>query len=73
MTGGRIDTDRAFVPLGIAVLTISDSRNKADDSGDLLVERVTAAGHVLQARALVTTRPRSRPKHELGSMTQRSK
>jgi molybdopterin adenylyltransferase len=50
MTGGRIDTDRAFVPLGIAVLTISDSR-KADDSGDLLAERITAAGHELRARA----------------------
>ncbi len=29
MTGGRIDTDRPFVPLGIAVLTVSDSRNKS--------------------------------------------
>jgi molybdenum cofactor biosynthesis protein B len=53
MAGGRIDTDRTFVPLGIAVLTISDSRNKADDSGDLLAERITGAGHLLRARAVV--------------------
>ena len=42
-------------PLSIAVLTISDTRTPADDrSGDLLVERLTAAGHRLAARALVT-------------------
>jgi molybdenum cofactor biosynthesis protein B len=54
MPGGRIDAARAFVPLGIAVLTISDSRNTASDtSGDLLAERIVAAGHRLAARALV--------------------
>jgi molybdenum cofactor biosynthesis protein B len=52
--GGRIDPARAFSPLGIAVLTISDSREAATDtSGDLLAERVVAAGHRLAARALV--------------------
>jgi molybdenum cofactor biosynthesis protein B len=54
MPGGRIDTDRAFAALGIAVLTISDSRDAGNDtSGDLLAERIAAAGHHLRARALV--------------------
>ena len=42
-----------FVPIRIAVLTVSDSRGPADDrSGDLLVGRLTAAGHRLAGRAL---------------------
>jgi molybdopterin adenylyltransferase len=54
MPGGRIDTDRAFIALGIAVLTISDSRDAStDSSGDLLAERIGAAGHHLRARAVV--------------------
>src|ERR1700722_9228963 len=54
MPGGRIDTDRAFTPLGIAVLTISDSRDESNDtSGDLLAARIAAAGHHLRTRALV--------------------
>ena len=54
MPGGRIDTERAFTALGLAVLTISDSRDSGNDtSGDLLAERITAAGHHLRARALV--------------------
>jgi molybdopterin adenylyltransferase len=54
MSGGRIDTDRAFTALGVAVLTISDSRDAGNDtSGDLLAQRVGAAGHELRARALV--------------------
>ena len=49
-----IDHDRRFRPLNIAVLTVSDSRTPADDrSGDLLAERLTAAGHRLAARELV--------------------
>jgi molybdopterin adenylyltransferase len=49
-----IDQDRPFRPLNIAVLTVSDSRKLADDrSGDLLAERLTAAGHHLAARELV--------------------
>ena len=51
----RIDDSREFVPLDIAVLTVSDTRTEADDrSGDTLVERLTAAGHRLAARAIVT-------------------
>lgn len=54
MPGGRIDPDRQFTPLGIAVLTISDSRDRATDtSGDLLAERVASAGHELRARVLM--------------------
>jgi molybdenum cofactor biosynthesis protein B len=51
--GGRIDPDRQFTPLGIAVLTISDSRDSSTDtSGDLLAEKIASAGHELRARAM---------------------
>ena len=54
MSGGRIDETRAFVPVRIAVLTVSDTREAGDDrSGDTLVERLSAAGHRLAARALL--------------------
>jgi molybdenum cofactor biosynthesis protein B len=44
-----------FIPLNIAVLTISDTRALADDkSGTTLADRITAAGHVLAARDIVT-------------------
>ena len=50
-----LDTTRAFVPVAIAVMTVSDSRTLADDkSGDLLVQRLTDAGHELRARTIVT-------------------
>jgi molybdenum cofactor biosynthesis protein B len=50
----RIDESREFIPVRIAVLTVSDTRSPADDrSGDTLVERLTAAGHVLAARDIV--------------------
>lgn len=49
-----IDTARAFVPVRIAVLTVSDTRGAADDrSGDTLVARVEGAGHILVDRAIV--------------------
>jgi molybdenum cofactor biosynthesis protein B len=52
---GRIEETKDFVPVRIAVLTVSDTRTAADDrSGDALVERLTAAGHVLAARDIVT-------------------
>jgi len=48
-----IDETRAFLPVRIAVLTVSDTRGPAEDkSGDTLVERLTGAGHVLAARAI---------------------
>jgi molybdenum cofactor biosynthesis protein B len=50
-----IDESRSFIPLSIAVLTVSDTREMADDkSGATLVERIEAAGHKLAARAIVT-------------------
>jgi molybdopterin adenylyltransferase len=50
-----IDEAKAFVPLNIAVLTISDTRSLADDkSGTTLADRLTAAGHTLAAREIVT-------------------
>ncbi|MBS0504434.1 MAG: molybdenum cofactor biosynthesis protein B [Proteobacteria bacterium] len=49
-----IDESLAFKPVRIAVLTVSDTRSAADDrSGDTLVERLTRAGHVLAARAIL--------------------
>ncbi len=50
----NLHADRDFISLGIAVVTVSDSRNLAEDrSGDLLAERLTAAGHRLAGRSLV--------------------
>lgn len=49
-----IDLSLPFVPLSIAVLTVSDTRSLAEDrSGDVLVERLTKAGHRLGDRAIV--------------------
>lgn len=50
-----IDESRAFVPVNIAVLTVSDTRTpETDRSGDVLVERLEAAGHRLAARQIVS-------------------
>ena len=50
-----IDESRQFVPLNIAVLTVSDTRSLADDkSGTTLSERIVGAGHRLAARQIVT-------------------
>lgn len=50
----RIDETRPFIPVSIAVLTVSDTRTLADDrSGDTLAGRIEAAGHRLAARAIV--------------------
>ena len=50
----RIDESRPFLPVRIAVLTVSDTRSEAEDrSGDTLVERIEAAGHSLAARAIL--------------------
>jgi len=46
--------DQAFVPLNIAVLTVSDTRTiETDTSGQLLVDRLSAAGHRLASRVLL--------------------
>ena len=48
------DKTRSFIPLSVAVLTVSDTRTQGDDrSGDTLVERLEGAGHALAARAIV--------------------
>lgn len=49
-----IDEPRSFIPVRIAVLTVSDTRGPADDrSGDALVARLTGFGHELAARAIL--------------------
>ena len=49
-----IDDSRQFIALKIAVLTVSDTRDLADDkSGATLVERIEKAGHAVAARAIV--------------------
>ncbi|MCG6858977.1 MAG: molybdenum cofactor biosynthesis protein B [Salaquimonas sp.] len=51
----RIDETRPFIPIGIAVLTVSDTRSIGEDkSGATLAERVEKAGHRLVDRAIVT-------------------
>src|SRR6476660_3599388 len=49
-----IDDSRQFIALKIAVLTVSDTRDLADDkSGATLVERIEKAGHGVASRAIV--------------------
>lgn len=49
-----IDESIAFVPVRIAIMTVSDTRTLDDDkSGDTLAARIAEAGHVLAARVLV--------------------
>jgi molybdenum cofactor biosynthesis protein B len=50
----RIDDSRPFLPVNIAILTISDTRAEADDkSGATLVELATKAGHRVVGRRIV--------------------
>jgi molybdenum cofactor biosynthesis protein B len=47
-------SERPFVPVNIAILTVSDSRTlETDTSGNILRDRLQAAGHKLVARKLV--------------------
>mgnify|MGYP005840968103 CR=1 FL=1 len=51
---GEVTGERPFIPVRIALLTVSDSRTTGDDrSGDLLAARIAAAGHALAAREIV--------------------
>jgi len=51
---GRIDESKAFIPVKIAILTVSDSRDLSQDrSGDTLVARLGEAGHVLADRTII--------------------
>jgi molybdopterin adenylyltransferase len=53
MSASRIDETKPFLPVRIAVMTVSDTRTRENDtSGDTLVERLTTAGHVLAGREL---------------------
>jgi molybdenum cofactor biosynthesis protein B len=53
-TTPRLDNTRPFLPVRIAVLTVSDTRDASNDtSGDTLAKRLVEAGHILAARALV--------------------
>ncbi len=50
-----IDENKNFVPVRIAVLTVSDTRQLADDkSGQTLVDRIEKAGHSVAARKIIT-------------------
>jgi molybdopterin adenylyltransferase len=50
----RIDETRAFVPVRIAVMTVSDTRDATNDtSGDTLEARIKEAGHIVAARLIV--------------------
>jgi len=50
-----IDDSRDFIPVRIAVLTVSDTRTLDEDrSGDTLEGRIIGAGHVMAAREIVT-------------------
>lgn len=50
----QITSDRPFVPVRIAVLTVSDTRTlDTDTSGQILVGRLEGAGHVLADRAII--------------------
>jgi len=50
----KLDPNRPFIAVRIAVLTVSDTRTpKEDKSGDTLAEMIAAAGHTVAARAIV--------------------
>lgn len=50
----KIDTSRPFLPVRIAVMTVSDSRTlETDTSGQALISRLEQAGHILADRAIV--------------------
>lgn len=50
----KIDESREFIPVNIAVLTVSDTRTFIDDrSGDTLVARIEEAGHTVADRKII--------------------
>ena len=50
----RIDESAEFIPIRIAVLTVSDSRAEADDkSGQVLIDRIEKAGHMVADRKII--------------------
>jgi molybdopterin adenylyltransferase len=56
----RIDESRPFIPVRIAVLTVSDTRTqKTDRSGTLLASMIEEAGHEVAAQAIVEDEPKA--------------
>jgi len=56
----RIDEARPFIPVRIAILTVSDTRTrKTDKSGPLLINMITEAGHKLAEHAIVEDDPKA--------------
>ena len=52
--GGKIDETKPFLPITIAVMTVSDTRTLATDtSGELLAERIKTMGHTVAARLVI--------------------
>ena len=50
----NVQAEKPFIPLDIAVLTVSDTRTEANDtSGDTLVQRLRDAGHRLAEKRIV--------------------
>lgn len=49
-----IDPEKTFIPINLALLTVSDTRTaETDSSGDILAARIEAAGHALVRRAII--------------------
>ncbi|MEO0589842.1 MAG: molybdenum cofactor biosynthesis protein B [Pseudomonadota bacterium] len=49
-----IDPDKTFIPINIAVLTVSDTRTPdTDTSGDILAGRIEASGHTMAGRLII--------------------
>lgn len=49
-----LDPKRSFIPVRLAIVTVSDTRDASNDvSGDVLVERATTAGHTIAVRRIV--------------------
>ena len=62
----KIDESREFLPVGIAIMTVSDTRTRENDtSGDRLESRILEAGHILRHRAIV--------KDDIASITAQAK
>jgi len=54
LPGDAVSKERQFIPLNIAIMTVSDTRTEDNDtSGKVLVERLTAAGHRLADKVIV--------------------
>ncbi len=68
----RIDENIAFLPVNIAVLTVSDTRDASTDtSGDTLAARIEAAGHAVAARAICRDDPGAIEAHLRGWIADR--